>query len=167
MSIEDFVGTGKPDFGMEFYEATSNKMRDKKPMFGKSDKSRICTFAEQIIKKKGWVPGPVYTKLYDWNGMKPKDHGKFTKSIRYTIAGEIEKRSNTKEKSSPGSNAYNEKAYNKSSSYKRTIGSYKTKENIITFVSESQNIHGESPLIKYDPIDMYTIRNKPKYPTIE
>ena len=111
---------------MEQYYCPSNEMRDwKRPLLGKAEKSKLSTFADQIIKKKAWVPGPVYTQLYEWNAMKPKDHGRFAKSIRYTIAGEIEKRSKTKEKSSPGANAYDPTAYTHSTQFKRTIGNYR------------------------------------------
>ena len=111
---------------MEAYYTPSNEMRDwKKPLLGKADKSKLVTFADAIIKKKAWVPGPCYTKLYEWNSMKPKDHGRFAKSTRYTIAGEIEKKSKVKEKSSPGANAYDPMSYKASTNYKRTIGNYK------------------------------------------
>ena len=109
----------------------------KRPLLGKADKSKAGTFAEQIMKKKAWVPGPQYQKLEEWNSLTPTGGGKFTKSVRYTIAGEIERRSKSKEKSSPGANQYdNTKSWAVTTKCKKTLGNYKQTDPLISCAAE-------------------------------
>ena len=37
----------------------------------------------------------------------------------------------------------------------------------ITYVQEAINTYGDSPLIKYDPVEIHKIKNKPRYCKIE
>lgn len=46
-------------------------------------------------------------------------------------------------------------------------GNYTYKDLNITYVQEAQNLHGASPLIKYDPVEIYKIKKKPRYTKIE
>jgi hypothetical protein len=43
-----------------------------KPYFGKIDKAKITNFAEVEAKRKGYIPGPNYNTIYDWNKIIPK-----------------------------------------------------------------------------------------------
>lgn len=58
MSVGDFVGTSKINLGLVNYITPSNEMLFKKPTNGKILKSKNLSFAEQIMAKKKWVPGP-------------------------------------------------------------------------------------------------------------
>jgi uncharacterized phage protein gp47/JayE len=57
---------------------------------GKANKEKSLTFAENIMKKRAWVPGPAnYSKIENWSTSLPKNSGKFSIKPRITIAGEI------------------------------------------------------------------------------
>jgi len=138
-------------------------MRLKKPLLGKADKGKGASFAEQIMKKKAWVPGPQYQKLTEWSALRPTGCSKFTKSARYTIAGEIERRSKSKEKSSPGANQYdNTKAWRATTKFKKTLGNYKQTDVVVSCAAEAQNMYGETPFNKYDPVALEQIRPVPR-----
>ena len=49
----------------------------------------------------------------------------------------------------------------------RVPGSYKQKGDIISFAAEAANLLGETPLVKYDHIEMDKLKKKPRYTTIE
>ena len=80
----------------------------KKVPFGFTDKEKNLTFAEQIQKKKAWVPGPIYNRDIDWKTHIPPTKGKFMKSARNTFTDDIFIRSKFKEKSVVGPNHYKE-----------------------------------------------------------
>lgn len=68
LTVDDVVsGSTKPPFGMGFYKTPSNESLMKKIHFGTVEKAKLTTFVEQIQKRKAWIPGPQYIKLYDWN----------------------------------------------------------------------------------------------------
>ena len=77
MSVSDFVGTSKKGLGVANYITPSNEMLLKRVTHGKVSKSKNLTFAEAIMAKKKWVPGPQYIKVDDWNNHLPKNSGKF------------------------------------------------------------------------------------------
>lgn len=58
MSVSDFVGTSKKGQHIANYIAPSNEMHLKRITHGKVSKSKNLTFAEAIMAKKKWVPGP-------------------------------------------------------------------------------------------------------------
>ena len=50
----------KQPYGIEGYTMPSNEMwHNRKILNGKSNKEKFLTFAESIIKKRSWVPGPA------------------------------------------------------------------------------------------------------------
>ena len=75
-----------PPFGDKFYHSPSNEMLMKKIPFGKSNKEKGSSFAEQVMKKKAWVPGPIYKREIDWATTLPKNNGKFFKAPRITYS---------------------------------------------------------------------------------
>ena len=50
---------------------------------------------------------------------------------------------------------------------KRIPGNYKLKDDKISFAQEAVNTYGETPLVKYDPIELEKIKSKPRYTNIE
>lgn len=92
MSIQETLGEAAYGRGRE-YKAPNNdwiyKGLNNAPL-GKVNKQKFLTFAENIMAKKKWVPGPgTNQKIDQWDKMLGKNNGKFLKSHRYTIAGEI------------------------------------------------------------------------------
>jgi hypothetical protein len=88
----------------------------KKPNLGKSNKEKSLSFAEGIMKKKAWIPGPAnYSKIDHWNTMLPKNTGKFSQKPRITIAGEIYEQGKVTEKSVPSPAHYDPVAWRKAS----------------------------------------------------
>jgi hypothetical protein len=52
---------------MSFYAAPSNEMLLRKNQFGQTAKETNKSFIEQVMKKKAWVPGPIYKRDINWN----------------------------------------------------------------------------------------------------
>lgn len=75
---------------------------------GLADKSKNPSFAERIMKKNSWVPGPIYNRDIDWKTHIPKNHGRFMKTARNTTTDDIYIRSKFKEKCVVGPNHYKE-----------------------------------------------------------
>lgn len=137
MSVSDFVGTSKKGQHIANYIAPSNEMHLKRITHGKVSKSKTLSFAEAIMAKKKWVPGPQYIKVDDWNTHLPKNSGKFGTNSRTTIAGEIYNKAKKKETSSPSVHDYNPDAWRKRASVGRTVGNYKQKMDMISFAAEA------------------------------
>ena len=110
MSVQDYVKTvsGKSQFGHTFYDPPSNEMLQKKIPLGISSKEKNMSFAEQVMKKKAWVPGPIYNREIDWNKTIPKNTGKFLRKARDTVTDDIYTKAKSKEKSVVGPNHYKE-----------------------------------------------------------
>ena len=89
MSVGEFTGTTKEIVGIPNYQGPSNEMLLKKVTHGKILKGKFVTFAEEIMNKKKWVPGPIYVKQENWHTRLPKNLGKFKTQERVTVAGEI------------------------------------------------------------------------------
>ena len=49
----------------------------------------------------------------------------------------------------------------------RVPGSYRNNDEKISFAAEAANHLGDTPLVKYDPIEMDKLKKKPRYTTIE
>ena len=60
------------------------------------------------MKKKSWVPGPIYNREIDWKTHIPEKHGRFMKTARNTITDDIFIKSKFKEKCVVGPNHYKE-----------------------------------------------------------
>ena len=125
MSVQEYVGTSRAQLGIPNYVTPSNEMLLKKPSLGKVLKSKNISFAEAIIQKKKWVPGPQYLKVENWNSLLPKNNGKFKTQERMTVAGEIYHRAKKKETSSPSVHDYNPAAWKHKAGIGRTVGFYK------------------------------------------
>jgi hypothetical protein len=128
MSVGDFVGTSKVQPGIPNYVAPSNEMLMKKPSMGKFLKCKNTSWAEAMIQKKKWVPGPQYQKIQNWNTLIPKNSGKFKTQQRMTVAGEIYHRAKKKETSSPSVHDYNPMSWKNKAGIGRTVGFYKQKD---------------------------------------
>ena len=107
----------------------------KKIPLGLSDREKNLSFAEKVMKKKSWVPGPIYNREINWKTHIPQTHGRFMKTARNTITDDIYIRSKFKEKSVVGPNHYKEdQQWPKKSSQKKPIGSYKFTDKRQSFV---------------------------------
>ena len=74
-----------------------------------------------------------------------KNNGKFLRSHRYTIAGEIQHKAKSPEKSTPGPTAYESvKAFERSSSFKRIPAGSLPSGKIISFAEEYVNTFGDN-----------------------
>ena len=120
------------------------------------------------MKNKAWVPGAAqYQKINEWDKEKGANKNKFTKSERISLAGEIFKKHEHKEKCSPGPNAYEPEVWKKKAEFKPARGQYHNKGDIIRFAEESQNMYGNIPLGQYETLEMDKIKKKPRYCKID
>lgn len=157
MTIQEYVKTttNANEYGHSFYKTPSNEMLMKKIPMGLSSKEKNFTFAEQIQKKKAWVPGPIYNREIDWKTNIPKNKGQFMKSARNTFTDDIFIRSKFKEKSVVGPSHYNEdKQWNNKSSQKKPTGNYKFGDKRASFIEQpSHQLLSPSP-DKYKSVNM-------------
>lgn len=164
LSIEEVIGTSIPHAAHASYKTPSNEMLLKKPLLGMASKKKLITFAEEIQNRKKLIPGsPHYAKIQDWNTIVgPNLKQKFNKEDRVTYADEIARRAK-KKGAGPSPASYKKENY---ADY-RIPGSYKTKDEKISFAAEAQNLLGETPLVKYDFMEMDKLKKKPRYTTFE
>ena len=162
LSIEDVIGTGLGQGAA--YKTPSNEMLLKRPQRGPGFQKKPISFAEEIQNRKKLIPGsPQYGKIQDWNTIVgPNLKQKFNKEDRVTYADEIARRAK-KKGAGPSPASYRKENYH---DY-RIPGSYKTKDDKISFAAEAQNLLGESPLVKYDVLEMDKLKKKPRYTTFE
>lgn len=125
---------------MSFYKGPSNEMLLKKIQFGTSSKEANKSFIEQVIKKKAWVPGPIYKRDIDWNTNLPKFDGKFKQTKRYLISDDIINKHKKKETSVPGPNHYISTQWANSSKKAQPRGIYQTKGERTSFVMQPSAI---------------------------
>ena len=113
-------------------------MKDLLPVkVNKLSKTKRKMFCELAQKAKDFVPAAdKYQSDIDWNKSPVSRNYKFSKEPRLTVADEIKKKSEKKEKCSPGPVAYNEYDAWRNKVSPKTKGSYKFNESRITFVSE-------------------------------
>ena len=69
------IGIKDNTLGIDSYTLPSNELMLKKPQFGKCSKGKNLTFAEEVMKRKQWVPGPQYINIDNWNNLLPKRAG--------------------------------------------------------------------------------------------
>ena len=166
LSVSDMTGQKNELFGIRNYSIPRNEplipLEKRKIPLGKSDKSKNLSFAEQIINKKKWVPGPQYQQIDNWNNLLPKRTGMFGKKAKVTETMEVMKRG----AKLPSPSQYNPEVWKKQAGVNRVLGNYKQKEDIITFAQESINTFGDNPLNKYEAMELNKIRKKPRYTVI-
>jgi len=166
MSISDMIGQKNDRFDSNNYPLPKPlpivPLEKRKLSLGKISKGKNITFAEQVILKKKWIPGPGYIKLDNWSTLLPKNAGLFSKQDKVTETAQIMKQS----AKLPSPHSYNPEVWKKQSSVSKIPGTYKSKDNVPSFAQESINQYGDLPLNKYDAVDLNKIKKKPRYAMI-
>jgi hypothetical protein len=106
VSVNDIVKSNlrQSPFGIEYYNPPKmERAYLLKPHMGRIDRQKIKNFTEVEAKNKAYIPGPQYNTTTDWNKVLPNQTGKFLKSQRITLAGEILK---YKDKTTPSPGQY-------------------------------------------------------------
>lgn len=106
VSVNDVVKSNlrQSPFGIEYYNPPKiERAYLLKPYLGRMDRQKVKNFAELEAKNKAYVPGPQYNTTTDWTKTMPNQTGRFLKSQRITIAGEILK---YKDKTTPSPGQY-------------------------------------------------------------
>ena len=152
----------KPAFGFEGYNPKPTHKDLIASTSHKQPKQKRTTFAEEIGIQKGFVPPSTkYQTELDWAKNPSTRTGKFFTTKRYTIAGEIEKRSKKPEKTSPGPVAYQfEDAKDRVLS--RSPSAVKQLEQRITFTHEREWFAQQTPgysHTKVEPVSLDTRNN--------
>ena len=166
ISATEFVQTarGKPQsFGFKFYEAPSNEMLLKTPNLGYVEKSKNTCFVDRASKQMSWVPGPIYNREIDWSKQLKATNGRFLKSPRYSIAGEIERLSKIKEKSVVGPNHYkeDEQWHKEGKKRKVSVGNFLWKDKRHSYIENSANQQIKNPSPdKYNKIKLDVVRDR-------
>lgn len=140
ISVKEIVDNllHKPAFGFEGYYPKPTHKDLIAPTSHKQPKQKRTTFAEEIGIQKGFVPASTkYQTTLDWAKDPSTRTQKFFTTKRYTIAGEIEKRSKKPEKTTPGPFAY-KTAESKDYVMSRSPSAVKVNEQRITFTHERE-----------------------------
>ena len=114
------------------------------------------------MKKKQWVPGPIYNREIDWNKTIPTNTGKFMKKARYTVTDDIYNKAKFKEKSVVGPNHYKEdEQWHKAATKRKcSLGNFKWKDKRQSYVENAANCQLTFPSPdKYEKINIETTCN--------
>ena len=165
MSISDYTGK-KQNTGITGYTVPSNEMTLSRPLLAKISKSKNVGFVEGIMKKKRCTVH-YYGKLENFDSDLPKNHNKFLKTERRTLAGDIQHQAKKKETSSPSVHDYNPEVWKKRADVIKPLGNYKNTADKITFAEEAAFIFGSNPEpSKYNAMDLDKMKQKPRYTKI-
>ena len=126
-----------PAFGFSGYNPKA-VVKDSFPVkVNALSKNKRKMFCELASASKDYIPGSDKYQLdVNWEKNPTSRNYKFGKDARMTIADEITKKSEQKEKSSPGPTAYNEYDTWKNKISQKTLGNYKYQDERISFVKE-------------------------------